>query len=285
VLDAGTVSEAAARMHTAQPALSRRMARIEHELGGRLFERLPRRVVPTALGQLIAEAAVRLENERRRVLDNARTLVLGTTGTVRVSSLAGGVSLLAHGLARFQAEHPEVWVELRVLGAAPAVLALRGLDVDLATLPGKAVPADIEHQKLAQWRVVLAVKPDHPFAKSRRVALAELAREPLLMLTDEFIVSRYVRTLAERRGVALRARLDGGSPDAVISLARHGLGVGVLPDSVRLPRGLVGVALADQPKARESDYVVAWLGSTPPSEAARALVQTLVTETRVFRSS
>ncbi|HLF22785.1 MAG TPA: LysR family transcriptional regulator, partial [Burkholderiales bacterium] len=50
IVRAGTFSAAADDLRVAQPALSRRIARLEAELGGRLFDRLPRHAAPTALG-------------------------------------------------------------------------------------------------------------------------------------------------------------------------------------------------------------------------------------------
>lgn len=55
VVEEGSLRRAAARLHTSQPALSRQMQALEHELGGRLFERLSTGVRPTAGGQALAQ--------------------------------------------------------------------------------------------------------------------------------------------------------------------------------------------------------------------------------------
>ncbi|MGZ4241920.1 MAG: hypothetical protein ACXVQ7_09980, partial [Actinomycetota bacterium] len=70
-----------------------------------------------------------------------------------------------------------------------------------------------------------------------------------------------------------------------LSLARRGWGVGVLPDSVRIPPDLVSVPLARAGASAEFDYVIAWLADRTLPAAASALVQTLVRETAAFRSS
>ncbi|MGZ4207486.1 MAG: LysR family transcriptional regulator substrate-binding protein, partial [Actinomycetota bacterium] len=169
--------------------------------------------------------------------------------------------------------------------AEAAVLALRERRVDLATLPGSALEPGLRARQLARWRVILAVRPDHPFASKRSVGMSALASEPLLMLAPEFMVARHVMDLAERTGLQLHARLRDASPEAVLSLARRGWGVGVLPDSVRIPPDLVSVPLARAGASAEFDYVIAWLADRTLPAAASALVQTLVRETAAFRSS
>ena len=284
VVDQGTFSAAAVSLKVAQPALSRRIQRLERELGGLLFDRLPRHAAPTPLGDAVASAAAAILNEVDSARADAMAIARGAAGRIRMSSLAGGIPALARGLSLFQQRHPEVVVELRALDAEAAVLALRERRVDLATLPGSAVEPGLRSRKLARWRVVLAVRPDHPFASRRAVPISALEDQPLLMLAPEFMVSRHVMDLAERTGVRLQPRLRDASPEAVLSLARRAWGIGVLPDSVRIPAELVSVPLARAGASAEFDYVIAWLADRTLPAAAGALVQTLVKETAAFRA-
>ena len=230
----------------------------------------------------IAAAAILNEVDSARA--DAMAIARGAAGRIRMSSLAGGIPALARGLSLFQQRHPEVVVELRALDADAAVLALRERRVDLATLPGSALEPGLRSRKLARWRVVLAVRPDHPFASRRAIPISALEDQPLLMLAPEFMVSRHVMDLAERTGVRLQPRLRDASPEAVLSLARRAWGIGVLPDSVRIPAELVSVPLARAGASAEFDYVIAWLADRTLPAAAAALVQTLVKETAAFRA-
>jgi DNA-binding transcriptional LysR family regulator len=116
------------------------------------------------------------------------------------------------------------------------------------------------------------------------VTIARIASEPLLMLAPEFMVTSHVMNLAARTGLQLRTRLRDGTPDAVLSLARRGWGVGVLPDSVRVPADVAVVPLARAGASADFDYVLAWLRDRTLPPAARALVEDLVRETAAFRS-
>jgi DNA-binding transcriptional LysR family regulator len=283
VIRLGTFSAAANELRVAQPALSRRIARLERDVGGLLFDRLPRHAAPTALGEAVAAGAAQVLNDVERIREDAVAIARGAAGRIRMSSLGGGIPALARGLSLFQQRHPNVVVELRALDAEAAVLALRERHIDLATLPGSALEPGLRSRKLARWRVVLAVRPDHPFAGRSSVPMSALATEPVLMLAQEFMVTRHVMDLADRTGLRLQIRLRDGTPDAVLSLARRGWGVGVLPDAVRIPSELVSVPLARAGNSAEFDYVIAWLADRTTPAAAEALVQTLVRETAAFR--
>jgi DNA-binding transcriptional LysR family regulator len=284
IAETGTFTAAARAMKVAQPALSRRISRLERELGGRLFDRLPRHAAPTALGEALASAAARTLAEVDRAREEALAIARGAAGRIRMSSLAGGIPALARGIARFQERHEEVALEVRTLDAEAAVLALHEREIDIATLPGSALEPSMRSRRLARWRVVLAVRPDHTFAKKRSVTITQLAEEPLLMLAPEFMVTRHVTNLATRTGLRLWVRLRDATPDAVLSLARRGWGVGVLPDSVRIPSDVTAVPLARAGTSADFDYVVAWIADRTLPAAAADLIETLVRETAAFRT-
>src|SRR5919108_6391602 len=201
IAETGTFTAAARAMKVAQPALSRGISRLERELGGRLFDRLPRHAAPTALGEALASAAARTLAEVERAREEAMAIARGAAGRIRMSSLAGGIPALARGITRFQHRHPDVALDLRTLDAEAAVLALHEREIDIATLPGSALEPAMRSRRLARWRVVLAVRPEHPLARRRSVTITQMAEHPLLMLAPEFMVTRHVPSLATRTGL------------------------------------------------------------------------------------
>jgi DNA-binding transcriptional LysR family regulator len=284
IVATGTFTAAARELRVAQPALSRRISRLEQELGGPLFDRLPRRAAPTALGDSVAAAAARVIADLERAGEDARAIVRGAAGRIRMASLAGGIPALGRGVVRFQDRHPGVVLELSALDANDAVLALREHRVDLATLPGSAVEEGMASRKLGRWGVNAVVRRDHRLAGRKSISITQLATEPLLMLAPEFMVARHVLNLATRTGLRLRIRLRNATPEAVLSLARRGWGVGVLPDSVRVPADVAAVPIARAGTSADFDYVVAWLTDPPPAPPVLELIESLVRETVAFRA-
>lgn len=124
VLQKGSFTRAAERLHVAQPSLSQEIRQLEHSLGGPLFERLPRSIRLTELG--------------RQFDSPARAVVLGAERAERVGRAAFGTELgqLKISITRLRRAHPGVSVRLYELGHR-AMLAERvrsGL-ADLAVGP------------------------------------------------------------------------------------------------------------------------------------------------------
>jgi DNA-binding transcriptional LysR family regulator len=181
VAEEQSFTRAAARLHLVQSALSVSVRALERELGGRLFDRTTHRVELTDAGQaLVAEA--------RRTLaaaDAARDAVAavhgGIRGTVRIG-IMHSLSLidLAALLTRYHRERPQVQLIPHTAPAGSVELAAGveegRLDLAFASLPG-GFPATISARPLASEEMLLACPPDHPFARRRRIPLAELDGE------------------------------------------------------------------------------------------------------------
>src|SRR5688572_33452339 len=86
VAELGTVSSAALRLHTAQPALSRQIVELETELNLKLFDRVGRRLVLTSAGEQLLNDCRGLLNSASAIVERAQLLRKGDTGTLRVTS-------------------------------------------------------------------------------------------------------------------------------------------------------------------------------------------------------
>jgi hypothetical protein len=86
VAELGTVSKAAARLHTAQPALSRQIGNFERELGLKLFDRVGRRLLLTGEGEQLLGDCRSLLSYASAVGERAKLLRRGDTGTLKVAA-------------------------------------------------------------------------------------------------------------------------------------------------------------------------------------------------------
>src|SRR5262245_40206687 len=107
VVEAGGVSAAARVLHISQPALSRQIREFENELDLRLFDRVGRRIVPTAAGKEILERGRRLLTEAESLRQRARALRDGQTGLLRVGAPAHFMeSFVPPFLGAYRRAHP-----------------------------------------------------------------------------------------------------------------------------------------------------------------------------------
>src|SRR5690606_23086571 len=181
VAETNSFTRAAQRCLVVQSALSHQIARLERELGARLFERTSRRVRLTPAGAAFLPAA-------RQCLDAAERAaaeVAAAVGEVRGRLTVGVISTVAavdvpRALRAFRERHPHVRVGVRAGRSEELVeqVARGTLDVAFLGLPPTARPQGVASRELARDRLVALVAPDHPLAAESWVDLRRLASEP-----------------------------------------------------------------------------------------------------------
>ena len=162
----GSISAAAAEIGLTQPALTKIVARLEDELGARLFERRARGVVPTPFGQLFLERLAPVSHSLDTLAREVRAMRAGLSGAVSVGIGQFWVARIFPGVAA-EATRAMPDVQMRVVTAARGdlVRALRRgeLDMVLASIVGEP-PADIEQRPLLEVALFLMVRAGHPLA-------------------------------------------------------------------------------------------------------------------------
>lgn len=247
VAERGSFRRAAEALHLSQPALSRRVDKLEQALEVKLLERTTRRVSLTAVGRDFARRAQQLLDE----LDSAVMAIRATAplGQGEVA-LACVPSALHYHVARVLQSHRQRYPRIRVRvldGGANMVLgAVARGDADFGlNFIGQMEP-DIEFHALGLDRFVLACRREHPLARRRRVAWAELARHDRVALAQSS-GNRLVQDLAlAAAGLQLPSVCETQHVTAQLSLVEAGLGVAAVP-SMSMPEPdhpvLVGVPL------------------------------------------
>jgi DNA-binding transcriptional LysR family regulator len=257
IADTGSFTRAGHRCHVVQSALSRQVARLEAELGVRLFHRTTREVRLTAAGHAFLPAARRVLSEAARARAEATDADVVPRGQLRLgaSQAASGSLDLATLLGEFRRRFPEVTV---VITAGPRQELVAGVvdgDLDLA-LAAEAVDGDVPdgtrfQPLLADEPLLAVVAPGDPLARRRRVWLAEIADQgacvefrrgtELRRLVDAaFRSARVTRTVA----------FELGQLTEMVRFARAGLGTAIVPRSftaeltaaARPARGVLEVA-------------------------------------------
>ncbi len=231
------LTAAAERLHLVQSTVTAQVKALEKELDLPLFDRLPRGVVLTSAGSAVlaqAEAVLEAESRLRAAAASAGGADGPVTGRV---VLAAGETLVSARLpaviAALRRSHPGVEVDLRAMGTATAVAALRTGELDLALLlEDEAAFRDIECTPLAREPLVLVCSPEHPVARSATGSptnWAELAHEDYFLheqgcsYSDHFIE----RLLAAANGEPPRITRFG-SLEAARSCVTAGLGLSLL---------------------------------------------------------
>ncbi|MEN9937429.1 MAG: hypothetical protein RLZZ387_4008 [Chloroflexota bacterium] len=225
------VSRAAVELSIAQPAISKQLHDLEHELGGGpLFERVGRRLRLTDAGHALLEhartilaqvEAARAEMRQRGGLGGGR-VAIGAPPTV-------GERLLPGVLAAFHRQYPQIELSMHE-GSTQQLLGLLDsgeVDVAVVTLP---VPRQgLRVTPLFAERLVLVVAEGHWLAGRGEVSFEDLADEPFLLYESGAYVREATLAACRAAGFTPRVVLNGGSLSMVLRLTEAGLGVAVIP--------------------------------------------------------
>jgi DNA-binding transcriptional LysR family regulator len=171
-------TRAAARLQTAQPALSQQIRRLERELGAQLFVRNNRSVELTHTGLVFLDHARRVLAEAERARQAAEKAIQGDLGGLTVGYLPqSAVSLLPELLVAYRARHPHVDIGLRELSNVDQADALMSNRIDIGLMTRQVDQAAVRAVHLRRVRMVVVMPADHRLADRRVIRLRELAEE------------------------------------------------------------------------------------------------------------
>src|SRR5258707_14913618 len=180
VVEEGSLHRAAARLRISQPALSRQMQALEHELGGRLLERMSTGVRPTAGGQALAKRMGAVLASYDLAMSDTRRALRGETDQVRIGYLPSAAKQYLSGpLMEVRRSHPKTVLKLVDLFPGEQIIALRAgeIDIGITNESGELLAGEFYTRKLAEMRSYVAVPEQHRLATQDRVRLSDLKGE------------------------------------------------------------------------------------------------------------
>ncbi len=274
VVEEGTFTKAAAKVHVAQPGVSAQIRRLERELGQALLDRSGRRVRLTEVGAAVlpyARAALGAIAAARLVVDELTGLVRGrvAVGTVPSCSAVD----LPELLAAFQHNHPTVEISLLEANSDRLIEALREGQLDMALVGlAAAPPAGIATQVVADEPLVAAVSHSDPLAARTTISLEAIQERALITLPRGSGLRSALDDACTTAGFQPRIAFEASDPDVLVRLAGRGLGVAILPASVASARSKELHAIAITRPRLRGRIELAWRAEGPISPAARTLV-------------
>jgi Transcriptional regulator len=276
VSETGSFSLAGERLHLSQPAVSKRIGQLESDLGQRLFDRLPRRVLPTEAGRALlpyARAAVAALEDGQRVLGR---LADEPRGPLRfAASHHVGLRRLPGVLSEYGRRHPQVALDLHLMESERACSAVAEGEMELAisTLPDVPV-AELATRVLWADALCLVAAAEHPLlVAGGHPSAAQLSSYPAVLPERGTFTRNLIDRALARSGIRANVRMETGNLESLRMLAAAGLGWSLLPESL-IETPLRRLRL-DGLEARRELGVVQH-ARRQQSAAAKALIELLV---------
>jgi DNA-binding transcriptional LysR family regulator len=275
----GSIRRAAAELNVASSAINRQIIALEEELGVPLFERLPRRLLLTAAGEVVVEHVRETLKAYRRTemkLDALKGLVRGRITIAVTPGLAEGP--LPGVVSDFVKGHPGIHITLRGMPVDRIAPTVIGGDADLGLgyylLPNAGLQALLRFE--TRFGAVLSAK--HPLASRRKLRLADLQDYPAVLFEPGTRLRNIIDLAYERIALTAMPMVETNSIQALKRLVADGARVTLLNrlDVVdECARGmLVFRRLADSHLDRQP-LVLAARARTTPSPMASLFAEAL----------
>lgn len=249
VAELGSFRAAASELHLSQPALSRRIEKLEGALGVRLFDRTTRSVNLTAVGREFSRKSRELLNGLEESLLGIRGVAERVSGEVTIACVPSAVRyFLPSVLKQYHERYPRILVRIIDEGADAVLSYVVRSEADFGVNYIGTQEPNIEFDPILKESFVVACRTDHPLARKRKVTWAELGRYDY-MTVAKASGNRLLLDLA-LTDIPVRPRwfCEVRHVTSLVGLVEAGLGVAAVP-RLAMPEGehpmLTSVPLVD----------------------------------------
>ncbi|MBS7326226.1 MAG: LysR family transcriptional regulator [Thiopseudomonas sp.] len=274
IAELGSFSLAGEKLHITQPAVSKRLAALEEQLGAQLFDRLGREVRLTQAGQTLLPRAYRIVNEledSKRALQNLSDNVSGTLSLATSHHI--GLRRLPPVLRRFTRDFPQVVLDIRFLDSEVAYNdVLHGrCELALITLsPQRRDP--LRSVKIWHDELVFVVAPGHPLSQQASVSLQDLCNWPAVFPGSQTFTSGIALSLFAAAGLTPNISMHTNYMETIKMMVSIGLAWSVLPHTM-VDEEVCTLQVATATLSRDLGYILH--RERTLSNAARAFIDSL----------
>lgn len=278
VAELGSLTQAANTLNSPQSAISRQIAQLETQCGGKLFRRTGRGVVLTEFGEVIYARIRPLLAEAGRLSDEILSSNNIPIGEVHVGLLPTCVPMFAGKLFRaVQEQFPRVRLHLVEGASAQLEEWLSTGRLDLALLLREGPVSDVSEPCLRSVCLDLIGLPDDPVIASGQIAFAALDGLPLVLPAEPHVLRKRLDLLAREHGIHLDVVIEADTIQLQREIAAAGAGYAIVASTLGLgvDHTRVGAARIVQPELVR--HIV--LGTTqhrPHTLATRSLTRLII---------
>lgn len=240
VAECGNFSEAARRLYTAQPNISKQIAQMEQEVGFLLFERNKRSVKLTPAGQIMYNYLKDLPDELDRVVEQAKVVAHRHAHHLSIGILEGQEinALLLTRLNLAQELNPKLEIEMERSSFSNLRSGLKSGHYDMIVTLDFDVVGNEEYRccKLYSQPPAIAIHRDHPLANEPRLTIDQLKDENFVVISPAESPVGYDRLIYQCRksGFTPNVVKQPRSLESLILLIEMGVGVAILDQGTRL---------------------------------------------------
>ena len=261
---------AAERLHLSQPPLSMQIKALESEIGTQLLERSRRKVELTPAGSVLLREARDILARVEQATAAAQRAGRGEIGELTIGFISiADYNVLPQVLSEFRLRQPSVRLNLREATTDAQVLDLVQQRIDVGFALAPIQDGRLATRALLSEPLVAALPESHPLARARGpLSVTRLADSPFILFPRHMAPGLYddVVSFCRQAGFSPRVEQEAVQMQTIISLVSAGLGVAMIPASMR-NLGRTGVVYRNlREPSPQTEILVAWRkGETAPA--------------------
>ena len=259
-------SEAARKLYTSQPNLSRQIAVMEQELGFALFHRVGRSIYLTQAGQYLYEQFKDIPDHAASAIAHASALARGDVGDLRVGVLEGQevTAFFAERLRRISEERPDLSIDVERNSFSNLRSGLIRCHYDLIItlsfeLEDLEAMEPVEHEVILEQSGAIAISRKNPLALKEDLTLADLKNEPFVAISHGESPAGYRQLLSQCAKVGFEPKIirEANTLESLLLCVEAGMGITLLDCNTRLEHTEC-VRMVPIPNSKESNTVAVW---------------------------
>ncbi len=229
IMEHGTVTAAAERLSVSQPAVSKILAGLEHEIGYPLFTRIKRRLAPTSEARLLQAEVARLYHSLEQVSGVAREIRERQVGDLHIyATPALGRSVLPDVMAPFIKRHAKARIVFHVRSSTYINQKMVDQQIDLGFSMMPFEHPSIVTEELSRAPAVCVLPGDHRLARRRLIRPADLRGERFLSFPLDGRMRHLIDAVFEQEHIERSLQIDVYSSADACALAARGMGVAIV---------------------------------------------------------
>tara|TARA_R110002110_G_scaffold406421_1_gene626236 strand:+ start:30586 stop:31473 length:888 start_codon:yes stop_codon:yes gene_type:complete len=235
VAESGSFSLAAEKLHLTQPAVSKRVALLEEQLGTELFDRIGRNISLTEAGHALLPHAKNVQQELRAAQQSVRDLAGNVSGQLRLATSHHiGLHRLPPVLSYFSQAYPAVHIDIDFMDSEQAYELIMQGKAELAVVTlAPTTETSIITRPLWPDPLDFMVQAEHPLAKQKTITLQVLSRHPCILPGLNTYTGQIVKRLFDEHDLNLNVSMATNYLETIRMMTSVGLGWTVLPRSMR----------------------------------------------------
>jgi len=276
IVKTGSFRRAAANLHIAQPSLSKKIRRLEGELGVKLFDRASRPPRLTEPGQALLSRSETIVAAADETVAEIMAFASGRRATVTI----GAMHYLAHLelpelLGAFRQANPDVDLRLRTGNTGEVAHLLARGQIHLALLHEEAAQlgSRYEVRRLRTERMVIIAGVDDPLAQHTTVPWRELATAHWVAFHSGASIRAALMSAASIAGFTPHITLETGDLATAVEFVARGLGIAFVPESFARTQGRRVAVIHPKAPPIQQTLVLSWVRSRYRSAAEIAFME------------